>query len=249
MMIADQLTIEKDPVVKKPKLQHIILLHGLFGNLSNWEYVHKELSQDNLVFVPKLPLHELSGGGLNALVDYLENYIVTSGLERVVLVGNSLGGHIALLYALKYPDKVEKLVLAGSSGLYENSFNRSFPRIKDYDYICARIKDTFYKKEVVTESLMKEVFDTIQNPLRALSILNLARTAQRHNLSDELHKITVPVLLIWGLQDQVTPPEVGQSFHEKLPDSELKYIDECGHVPMMEQPELFNNYLRTFLEK
>jgi len=237
-------------VVQNAEIKDVILLHGLFGSLSNWYTVKKELSGAYNIYTPKLPLYEVSlrEGKLDALVRFLDSYIVENGMERATLVGNSLGGHIALLYTLKYPQKVERLVLAGSSGLYENSFNGTFPRVKDYDYIADKVKQTFYKKEVVSDELIAEVFETVQSKVKTLSIIALARAAQKQNLTAVLHQIKAPVLLIWGLQDEVTPPHVAVQFEKLLPNAELCFIDECGHVPMMEQPELFNKYLKEFLE-
>ncbi|TZF82207.1 alpha/beta hydrolase [Pedobacter sp. BS3] len=231
--------------------QHLVLLHDLFGNLSNWQQVSDEFSSGHTVQIPKLPLYEfsLTERRLDHLAHYLDRYIENNKLKKVVLVGNSIGGHIALLYTLKYPHKVSKLVLTGSSGLYENSFNRTFPRVKDFAYIREKVSYTFYQKDVVTETLVNEVYDTVQDTGNVLSIITLARAAQKQNLSNCLGRIKVPVLLIWGLQDNITPPEVALKFKELLPDARLRFIDKCGHVPMMEQPALFNQYLKEFLEE
>jgi len=226
----------------------VVLLHGLFGNLSNWQMLHHELSAKYKVWVPELPIfNHFLGGGLNKLVDFLEEYLNARQIQKVVLIGNSLGGHIALLYALKYPQKVARLVLTGSSGLYENSFGGSFPRVKDYQYIKQKVEDVFDRKEVVNEDMVNYVFDIVQQKTKALSVIMLARDAQKQNLKDLLHFIQVPVLLIWGLQDIVTPPAVAEEFYEHLPDATLRFIDECGHAPIMEQPELFNEYVSQFL--
>ena len=226
----------------------VVLLHGLFGNLSNWRLLHNELSANYKVWVPELPLFShFLGGGLNKLVDFLEDYLKAHQINNPILIGNSLGGHIALLYALKYPQKVTSLVLTGSSGLYENSFGGSFPRVKDYQYIKQKVEDVFDRKEVVDEEMVNYVFDIVQQKSKALSVIMLARDAQKQNLKELLHFIQVPVLLIWGLQDIVTPPHVAEEFYEHLPNATLRFIDECGHAPMMEQPELFNEYVNQFL--
>jgi 2-hydroxy-6-oxonona-2,4-dienedioate hydrolase len=236
-----------------PKLESevtdLVLLHGLFGNLSNWERVHSEF-KDLYRVHPQLPLFDFSfkEGRLDYLVTFLHTYIESENLGQVVLVGNSLGGHVALLYALRYPQKVQKIVLAGSSGLFENSFNGTFPRVKDRDYIGEKVKQTFYKKEVVTDALVDEVFEIVQSRVKTLSIIGLARAAQKQNLAAQLVHIKAPVLLVWGLQDEVTPPHVALEFEKILPNAELCFIDECGHVPMMEQPVHFNKYLKKFLE-
>lgn len=230
------------------KTKDIILLHGLFGNLSNWKSVEKKFGLEHQVWAPELPLFSnIIGQGLNKLVLFLEQYINQNQIEKPVLIGNSLGGHVALLYTLKHPDKVEKLVLTGSSGLYENTFGGSFPRVKDYNYIKAKIEDVFDRKEVVDDEMINHVFGIVQHKLKVLSIIGLARDAQKQNLAVYLPQIKIPVLLIWGLQDIVTPPAVADEFKELLPNATLHYINHCGHAPMMEQPELFNNYVSQFL--
>lgn len=228
----------------------IILLHGLFGNLSNWSHVAHEFTATNRVLVLRLPLYSkpISSQRLNDLVIYLQHFIEDHKLDKVILMGNSLGGHIALLYTWQNSDRVQKLILTGSSGLYEYSFGGSFPRVKDYEYIRAKIGDTFYKQEIVTKQLVDEVYATVQSPLKTLSLIRLARAAQKNNVSHILDQINVPTLLIWGLQDTITPPEVALEFHRLLPYSDVVFLDHCGHVPMMEQPRLFNEHVRKFLE-
>ncbi len=228
----------------------IILLHGLFGTLSNWEKTVTRLSARNRVFVPALPLFESfrSPDQLSGLVAFLEDYIAGNDIQPPVLMGNSLGGHVALLYTLKYPHHVSKLVLAGSSGLYENSFGGSFPRIRDYRYIQEKVEDVFEQKSAVDQQMVEHVYNIVQHKSKVLSVIGLARAAQQQNLKDSLYRITVPVLLVWGLQDRVTPPEVAEQFKTLLPNAKLHYLNNCGHVPMMEHPDLFNDLVTLFLE-
>ena len=82
-----------------------------------------------------------------------------------------------------------------------------------------------------------------------IKIIALAKSAIRNNLGDELKAIKQPTCLIWGNNDTITPPFVGKEFNRLIPNSELHFIDLCGHAPMMEQPELFNKILEDFLEK
>lgn len=228
----------------------IILLHGLFGNLSNWKSVVDHFSPKYRVIIPRLPIFEMPSGkaNLNELAEVLDRFVKAHNLKSFTLVGNSLGGHLALMYALEHPELVKKIVLTGSSGLFENALGNSFPRVKDYQYIKERVEYTFYKKEVVTKEIVDEVFDAVQTKPKTLSILGLARSAQRNNLASSLYALKTPTLLVWGLQDKITPPNTALHFHDLLPNSELKFIDHCGHVPMMEHPETFNQHMEEFLK-
>ena len=108
----------------------LLLLHGLMGGLSNWEEVIEEFSKKYRVILPMLPVYELPviTTGVKTLSKYLHKFIKFKKLENVIILGNSLGGHVALIYVLTHPEMVRAMVLTGSSGLYENAFGGSFPR-------------------------------------------------------------------------------------------------------------------------
>lgn len=240
-----------EPLVDLGEGDPIVLLHGLFGSLSNWTSVIDEFTSSHRVLVPRLPLYSnpISDERLNTLVDYvhvfIEEHIFIN--DSVIFMGNSLGGHIALLYAWRHPERIKKLILTGSSGLFENAFGGSFPHVRDYNYIKEKIEDTFYKREVVTKELVDEIYETLQSRAKTLSIIGLAREAQRHNVANILGQIATPTLLIWGRQDIITPPKVALEFQDRLINSNVIFLEDCGHVPMMEQPILFNKHVREFL--
>lgn len=228
----------------------LLLLHGLFGALSNWQDVVSEFATDHRVIIPLLPVYEmpLSQAGVPGLVAYVEGFIAAIGLpSNFTLLGNSLGGHVALVYTLKNPARVNRLVLTGSSGLFENSMGASFPKRGNYAYVQERVGFTFYDPTLATQELVDEVFNVTNSNAKCLRMIAIARSAQRHNLSKELTKITVPVLLVWGLNDTITPPSVAHEFARLLPQAELRFLDHCCHAPMMERPAGFNAYLRRFL--
>lgn len=237
--------------VEKGEGEVLLLLHGLFGALSNWETVTEHFSRHYKVVIPLMPIYDLPvlSTNVDSLAKFIHKFIEYKQYDKVSLLGNSLGGHVALVYALDHPEKIYSLILTGSSGLYEDSMGGSFPKRESYSYIKERVEYTFYKPETATKELVDEVYEIVNNRNKALRILSMAKSAMRHNLKEELGNITVPVLLIWGKNDRITPSEVGEEFHKLMPNSEIYWIDECGHAPMMEQPAEFNAILDKFLKK
>lgn len=229
----------------------LLLLHGLFGALSNWEDVTNAFKSQYRVVIPLLPIYELPllTTGVTTLAKFLLRFVRYKQLRNINLLGNSLGGHVALIFTLSNPEYVKALVLTGSSGLYENSFGGTFPRRESYDFIQEKVAFTFYDPAMATKELVDEVFATVNDRNRVIRILAMAKSAIRHNLAKDLHKITIPVCLIWGKDDKVTPPDVAEEFHHLFPNSELNWIDKCGHAPMMERPEEFIQYLQKFLDR
>lgn len=229
----------------------LLLLHGLFGALSNFEGIFNYFEDKINVVVPilpifDLPLHRVSVTGL---ADHVADFVQYKGFDKVHVLGNSLGGHIALLYALEHPDKIASITLTGSSGLFESAMGNSFPKRGDYEFIKKKTEATFYHPEVATQELIDEVYDIVNDRNKAIRIVATSKSAVRHNLGDNLHNIAAPTLLIWGKEDQVTPAFVGEKFHELIPHSKLILLDECGHAPMMEHPQIFNEHLDAFLEE
>ncbi|MFI5186202.1 MAG: alpha/beta fold hydrolase [Chitinophagales bacterium] len=225
----------------------IILLYGLFGSVKNFETLIKHLKQKYRVIIPVFPFYELGLSiSIFTLTDFLHDLTRELELEKFHLLGNSMGGHIALLYALQYPEKIQSLILSGSSGLYENGMGESFPKRKDYNYIKTKTEITFYDPHTATRELVDEIFATV-NSRKAIQILSLAKSTIHNNLRAELPNITADCCLIWGRNDVVTPPPVAMEFNRLIPHSKLFWIDKCGHVPMLETPEVFNSLLDQFL--
>ena len=229
----------------------LLILHGLFGALSNFTDVIDRFQSDYKVVIPMMPIYDLpvKDTHVKSLAEFINRFIEYKNFEKVNLLGNSLGGHVALVYTLAYTEKVESMILTGSSGLYENAMGGSFPRREDYEFIRKKVAFTFYDPATATDELVDEVFEIVNNKDKLIRVLALAKSAIRHNMGDDLHKMNVPVCLIWGKQDQITPPEVADEFHKRLPQSDLFWIDKCGHAPMMEQPQEFNNLLEPWLTK
>ncbi len=228
----------------------LILLHGLFGALSNFSDLIEKFRHTHKVVVPLLPLFDLDllHTSVKGLAKYVQQFIDHKGYDQIHLLGNSLGGHVGLVYILSHPEKIKTLTLTGSSGLFENAMGNSYPKRGDYEYIKAKTAATFYDPAVATKELVDEVFEITNSRIKVIKIIALAKSAIRNNLGEELGQIQVPTLLIWGKNDNVTPPFVAEEFHKLIPNSELAFIDKCGHAPMMEVPNAFNDILEKFLK-
>lgn len=232
-------------------LPPIVLLHGMLGDLSNWVDTVEALSENGYrVLAPIIPVYDfpLSETGVPRLTQYVHEFVDTLGLDTTVLVGNSLGGHIALLYTLDYPETVHALVLSGSSGIYETTMGSSFFRRQDRDFIRERTEMTFYDPAHATEELVDEMLEIVNDRPRAFRLLKIARSADEETVTEQLSQLDMPSLLVWGRDDVITPPDVAEEFRNRMPNARLEFIDECGHAPMIEHPDQFNELTLNFLE-
>ena len=229
----------------------VVILHGLFGALSNFQDLFEHFKGNYKVVIPMLPLYELPviNTGVKSLAKYVKEFIDAKGYDDVTLLGNSLGGHVSLVYYANWPEKVHSMVLTGSSGLYENAFGSQYPRKGDREYLREKAAKTFYDPALATDELVDELGELIGDRNKLVRILALSKSAIRHNMRKDLPKFDIPVCLIWGKQDIVTPPEAAEEFHTLLPKSDLFWIDKCGHAPMMEQPIEFNKLMDPWLKK
>ncbi|MDY6912811.1 MAG: alpha/beta hydrolase [Chloroflexota bacterium] len=216
----------------------LVMLHGLFGGPENWEGVIPSLPQTGQPMALRLPFFD-EGAGLNnvsAVTNYVQECLDEIGFDRMVLMGNSLGGHVAALLALRMPEQVCGLVLTGSGGLFERGFTKvpgSRPR---REWIRSKVSEVFHGQFHATEAMVDRVVNVISDRRKARILIQLAKSAKRDKITDRLKLITCPTLLIWGRQDQITQREVAEEFHSNISTSDLIWLDECGHAPMMEHP-------------
>ncbi|MFC7445036.1 MULTISPECIES: alpha/beta fold hydrolase [Mesoflavibacter] len=232
--------------------QPIIILHGLMGGLSNFDAVTSYFSTKGYkIIIPELPVYTMSllKTNVKAFAKYLYDFIDFKGLDNVILLGNSLGGHIGLYHTKLHPEKVKALVITGSSGLYESAMGSGYTKRSDYEVIKKKAQDVFYDPEVATKEIVDEVYETVNDRNKLIKTLAIAKSAIRHNMAKDLPKMQTPTCIIWGKNDTVTPPEVADEFNSLLPDSELFWIDKCGHAAMMEHPDTFNDILHAWLKK
>jgi pimeloyl-ACP methyl ester carboxylesterase len=230
----------------------IVILHGLMGGLSNFDGVANYFSTRGYkIVIPELPIYtqNLLKTNVKAFAKYVKDFITFKKFERVILLGNSLGGHIALYHTKMYPEKMLGLVITGSSGLYESAMGDSYPRRGDYEYIQKKAEAVFYDPKIATKEIVDEVYAMANDRIKLIKTLTIAKSAIRHNMAKDLPKIHVPTCIIWGKNDTVTPPEVALEFDRLLPNSTLYWIDKCGHAAMMEHPDEFNRLLEIWLQE
>jgi 2-hydroxy-6-oxonona-2,4-dienedioate hydrolase len=229
----------------------VLLLHGMMGDISNWESVFKPISEaGHRVLCPILPVYSLPirKATLQGVIDFIVDFTDRLGIDKAIVAGNSLGGHVAAMYAIQFPERVEGLILTGASGIYEVEMSTSIMRRKDREYLRPRVAKTFFDPSHCTEELLDDVIEIINNREKALRLIRFARSVEQNPVKDDLVKIQAPTLLVWGKNDEITPPDVARTFHEGIKNSELCWLDECGHVPMLEQPEGFNAEVVRFLK-
>lgn len=230
----------------------IIVLHGLMGGLSNFDSVIDFFSGKGYkVLIPELPIYTMSllKTNVKSFAKYLHDFIVFKDYKEVIILGNSLGGHIGLYHTKMYPETVRALIITGSSGLYESAMGGGYTKRSDYEVIKKKAQDVFYDPAVATKAIVDEVYETVNDRNKLIKTLAIAKSAIRHNMSKDLPKMQTPTCIIWGKNDTVTPPEVAEEFNDLLPNSSLYWIDKCGHAAMMEHPNEFNQILEAWLRE
>lgn len=243
--------LDKFKFIEEGTGEPLVLLHGLFGALSNFKPLIEYFRNHYKVVVPMLPLLEMDilHTSVGGLAKFVHKFIEARDYQGVHLLGNSLGGHVGLVHVLKHPERIKSLILTGSSGLFENGMGDSYPRRGDYEFIKKKTELTFYNPNIASKELVDEVYSIVNNRLKAIKIIALAKSAIRNNLGEGLSDIKLPTLLVWGSNDNITPPFVAKEFNKLIPNSELYFVDNCGHAPMMEVPDEFNAILHKFLKK
>lgn len=230
----------------------IIVLHGLMGGLSNFDSVIDFFSTNGYnVVVPELPIYTMTllKTNVKSFAKYLYDFIEFKGFDQVILLGNSLGGHIGLYHTKLHPEKVKALIITGSSGLYESAMGGGYTKRSDYEVIKKKAQDVFYDPAVATKEIVDEVYETVNDRNKLIKTLAIAKSAIRHNMAKDLPKMLTPTCIIWGKNDTVTPPDVAEEFHSLMPNSDLFWIDKCGHAAMMEHPDTFNKILHNWLQE
>jgi 2-hydroxy-6-oxonona-2,4-dienedioate hydrolase len=229
----------------------VVLLHGLMGEMDHWESALETLGAFCRPIALELPLFDpgLVDVSVPGLADYVRRFMEALELRSAVIGGNSLGGHLALELALAHPEQVTGLILSGSSGLFERTFTRNVPHRPSAAYVREKMEEIFYDPTLVTLERVESIRRIVTTPRLAVRVLRVARSAKRHNLEERLGDVRVPTLIVWGKEDRITPAEVAERFHAGIPGSQLVYLPNCGHAPMLERPEAFDAVVSEWLSE
>ncbi len=230
----------------------IVFLHGLVGLNEHWEQVVERVCGRVRCILFELPLLQLRGEHCSVqgverltarfLADYMD--------EPAVLAGNSFGGHVAVRIALGHPQLTRGLVLAGASGLIEKSMVSDVQIRPSREWLRRKIGELFFNPgEHMREADLERAYRELSDRRNARAMVKLSRSARRDHLGERMPQMQMPVLLIWGRQDIVTPPEAAEQFQRLIPDTRIVWFDDCGHVPMVECADAFAESLLKFADE
>ncbi len=238
----------------------VVLLHGLGGSSANWTANTAALSQNYHV----IALDQIGFGKsdkpllkyrVGTYVDFLDKFMSELKIEKASLVGNSMGGWVAGLMAIKYPKRVEKIVLADAAGIMPPSINDAdLYQLNNStrDEIRANLKRIFANPFLQNNEALVDQFMTARVASNdGYTINSLIESIKRKEdfLNDHLNEIKQPTLIIWGKQDGLLPLADATTFNKGIAGSELVIFDACGHVPQFEKAEDFNKTVLAFLAK
>jgi 2-hydroxy-6-oxonona-2,4-dienedioate hydrolase len=236
---------------------NLIFVHGLGGQAANWAANIGPLSAKYHVYA----LDQIGFGHsdkplidykIATFVDFLQAFMQTLGIHKATLVGNSLGGWIAVDFTAQHPEMVDKLVLVDAAGVRPEGGLHRLPvdlNPASLDGMRKVLEFIFYNKQAITDELVRHAFEgrlkngdgyTIQRVMAGIFDTDQFEDGR-------LGSIHAPTLVLWGHDDLLTPLSSGERFQNGIPGAKLVIIDHCGHVPQAEKPQEFNKALLDFL--
>jgi len=243
-----------------PAKPTVILLHGLGGSYQNWQFNTAALSQGYHV----IALDQVGFGKsdkpmlkyrVGTYVDFLDKFMSELKIEKASFVGNSLGGWVAAWMAIKYSNRVEKIVLADAAGIKPSDVDMKLIYSLNYstrDEVRQLVKMVFFNQAIFgTEAFVEQSMNVRVLAGDAYTINSLIESIKRDEdfLNGRLGEIKKPTLVIWGKQDGLLKLADGEKFHKEIAGSEMVVFDQCGHVPQVEKAADFNKAVVGFLAK
>ena len=249
----------------------VILIHGLGASVVTWRNNFAALSQYYRVYAIDLPGH---GDSSKPDIEYAPDTIVECigklvnelGIVRPAIIGNSVGGALAMMIAFRFPDLVSGLVLVGSAGLgREISLYIRLLSVPLLGTILESSKiggpklmlvNVFHDRSLATDELAEELYRSRRMPGAKEAVLRVIRNTvsiggvrQHFVFTDSLKRLKVPVMVVWGAQDKIFPAEHAYRVSEAIEGAWVEVFDECGHWPHMEKADAFNSLVLRFLSE
>jgi pimeloyl-ACP methyl ester carboxylesterase len=250
----------------------LLLIHGLGYWSGVWKYNIEVLAQKYRVIAPdvvgygKTDIPRNQRYDLDLYIKWLDDFITSLNLSKVILVGNSLGGAIVTIYAGTYPKKVTRVITLAPAGIRKNVILllrlMSLPVLgkilgrPSYRGIMTFWKNTIYNHKLIPEELVKENFELSKQPLGNYALLQTLKTSvnirgiqkkEVERAKKLAENATMPMLVIWGDKDKVLPIPKQDDILNLFPHAKIEFIENCGHTPMIETPELFHKLTLEFL--
>jgi len=253
----------------------VLLIHGMAGSATTWRYVMPGLAERFTVVAPDLLGHGRSDKprgdySLGAMASTLRDLLVALGHERATVVGQSLGGGIAMQFAYQYPERTERLVLVGSGGLGRevNPLLRllslpgsnamlqlacAAPVRRAITSVARAVERVGFRPAPVVAELWRSYASLGDDATRGAFLRTLRAVVdprgQAVSAANRLHlAAAVPTLIVWGDDDPIIPVDHAYSAHASIPGSRLEIFEGVGHYPHCEAPELFVAVLSDFIE-
>jgi pimeloyl-ACP methyl ester carboxylesterase len=232
----------------------VVYLHGLLGRPADFRDPMQILSERFRQIAFQMPIDAPHTGlpdphsSIAELSVSVHELMCELDLDDVTLVGHSLGGQVAVDYCSRYPERVSRLVLTASAGLYEQNVSHGVRPHPCPDYIREIGRDVFYDPIHITDEHIQFTRELLTERSSIRFLLRLAKATRDRPVGSMLHQIDIPALIVWGRDDVITPPFVAEEFQRRLPRAQLTFIDECGHAPPVEHPRAFARALGEFID-
>lgn len=252
----------------------IVLIHGFAAAVEYWKLNISELAKKHRVYAL-----DMAGFGRSDKPDinytgefyakFIKDFMSTQNLDKAIICGHSLGGAMALYFAIKHQDMVDKLILVSSGGfgrkidiglrLLATSIIGDFiMKFFSKKTLRMAMRRFAYNKSAVSDDLVDSLYPIFELPGTKRSMLSILRKHANifgvkpkalQPIFDNLHTIHVPTLIIWGRQDPLLPVKYAYVAEQNLPSARLHILDHCGHIPQIEYPEKFNQLVEDFLNE
>ncbi len=222
--------------------ENVFFLHGLGGNIYNWAYQTKYFSETNNVVSLELPGHGRSAGkGGSAIEHYTElikQFFDMMELDNIVIVGHSMGGVVSLDFCFKNPDRVKALVLVATSAKFDIPTQKLMELKNDMESIFGSLDKAKEKMKDIDERLVTNDMMVLLGDVMAI---------KKYDGTEHLKELKMPTLVVAGADDILAPVSYSEQLHKSIKQSDLRVINNAGHMVMVEAHQEFNGVLEEFL--